>query len=61
MGTHNVTKMSMRYKNVDNGKDDAIALDWTFQVVKNYNVPGAMAMFTSNVGRTKEVFENSSN
>jgi hypothetical protein len=35
---------------------DAIAIDWTFQVVKNYNLPGAKAMFTANVGRTKEVF-----
>jgi hypothetical protein len=43
-------------QNVAIGKDDAIALDWTFQVVKNYNVPGAKAMFTANVGRTKEVF-----
>jgi hypothetical protein len=43
-------------QNVDIGKDDAIALDWTFQVVKNYNVPGAKAMFTANIGRTKEVF-----
>ena len=43
-------------QNVVIEKDDAIALDWTFQVVKNYNVPGAKAMFTANVGRTKEVF-----
>jgi hypothetical protein len=43
-------------QNVVIKKDDAIAIDWTFQVVKNYNVPGAKAMFTANVGRTKEVF-----
>jgi hypothetical protein len=29
--------------------------DWTFQVVKNYNLPGAKATFTANVGRTNEV------
>ena len=43
-------------QNVEIGEGDAIAIDWTFQVVKNYNLPGAKAMFTANVGRTKEVF-----
>jgi hypothetical protein len=43
-------------QNVKIGPCDAIAIDWTFQVVKNYNLPGAKAMFTANVGRTKEVF-----
>ena len=44
-------------QNVRVGASDAIAIDWTFQVVKNYsNLPGAKAMFTANVGRTKEVF-----
>jgi hypothetical protein len=43
-------------QNVKIGPDDAFALDWTFQVVKNYNLPGAKAMFTANVGRTNEVF-----
>jgi hypothetical protein len=43
-------------QNVEIGQDDAFALDWTFQVVKNYNLPGAKAMFTANVGRTNEVF-----
>ncbi len=43
-------------QNVNIGPDDAFALDWTFQVIKNYNLPGAKAMFTANVGRTNEVF-----
>jgi hypothetical protein len=43
-------------QNVVIKKDDAIALDWTLQVVNNYNVPGAKAMFTANIGKTKEVF-----
>jgi hypothetical protein len=43
-------------QNVKIGAGDAIAIDWTFQVVKNYNLPGAKAMFTANVGRTSEVF-----
>jgi hypothetical protein len=43
-------------QNVKIGPADAIALDWTFQVIKNYNLPGAKAMFTANVGRTNEVF-----
>ena len=39
------------------GPIDAIATDWTFQVFKSYsNFPGAKAMFTANIGRTKEVF-----
>jgi hypothetical protein len=43
-------------QNVQIREGDAIAIDWTFQVVKNYNLPGAKAMFTANVGRTKEAF-----
>jgi hypothetical protein len=44
-------------QNVKIGPFDAITIDWTyFQVIKNYNLPGAKAMFTANIGRTKEVF-----
>lgn len=40
------------------GKGNAItmAIDWTFQVVKNCNLPGTKAMFAANVRRTKDVF-----
>jgi hypothetical protein len=43
-------------QNVKIGPSDAIAIDWTFGVVKNYGGSGAKAMFTANVGRTNEVF-----
>jgi hypothetical protein len=43
-------------QNVEIQKGDTIAIDWTFQAVKNCNSPGAKAMFTANVGRKKEVF-----
>jgi hypothetical protein len=42
-------------QNVDVRKGDAIALDWTFQAVKNYKLPGAKAIFTANNGRTNEI------
>ena len=32
-----------------------IAFDWTFQAIKNYNLPGAKAIFTGNKGSTKEI------
>jgi hypothetical protein len=43
-------------QNVEIQKGDTITIDWTFQVVKNCNLPGAKAMLTANVRRTKEVF-----
>jgi hypothetical protein len=43
-------------QNVKIGPVDSIPLDWTFQVAKNYNLPGAKAIFTANVGRMNEVF-----
>jgi hypothetical protein len=42
--------------NVTISDGDAIACNWTFQVAKNYNLEGAKAIFTANVGRTNEVF-----
>jgi hypothetical protein len=55
-GYSNFDRNVREIQNVRVQKGDAIAIDWTFQVVKNYNLPGAKAMFTANVGRTKEVF-----
>jgi hypothetical protein len=37
-------------------KGDTVAFDWTFQVIKNYNLPGAKALFTANKGSTREIF-----
>jgi hypothetical protein len=36
-------------------EDEKVAFDWTFQTTKNYNLPGANAVFTSNKGSTKEI------
>jgi hypothetical protein len=55
-GYSNFDRNVREIQNVEIRKGDSIAIDWTFQVVKNYNLPGAKAMFTANVGRTKEVF-----
>ena len=35
-------------------KNELLAVDWTFQVLKNYNLP-AKCMFTMNKGSTKEI------
>jgi hypothetical protein len=42
-------------QSVEVGKQELVAIDWTFQVVKNYILPGAKAMFTMNKGSTKEI------
>ena len=34
---------------------DTVALDHTFQTLKNYNLPGSKALFTMNKGSTKEI------
>jgi hypothetical protein len=34
---------------------EKIAFDWTFQSIKNYNLPGSKAIFTGNKGSTKEI------
>jgi hypothetical protein len=43
-------------QNITISPGDAIACDWTFQSVKNYNIKGAKAVFTANVGKTNEIF-----
>jgi hypothetical protein len=55
-GHSNFDRNVREIQNMEIQKGDTIAIDWTFQVVKNCNLPGAKAMFTANVGRTKEVF-----
>ena len=42
-------------QNVTLEEGDMLACDWTFQAVKNYNLPGAKALFTMNKGSTKEI------
>jgi hypothetical protein len=36
-------------------ENEKVAFDWTFQTIKNYNLPGAKAIFTGNKGSTKEI------
>jgi hypothetical protein len=36
-------------------EEEKIAFDWTFQTTKNYNLPGANALFKGNKGSTKEI------
>jgi hypothetical protein len=55
-GYSNFDRNVREMQNVEIQKGDTIAIDWTFQAVKNCNSPGAKAMFIANVGRTKEVF-----
>jgi hypothetical protein len=33
-----------------------IACNWTFQAIKNFNLPGAKVIFTASVGKTNEIF-----
>jgi hypothetical protein len=42
-------------QSVDVSEDKKVAFDWTFQTIKNYNLPGANAVFTGNKGSTKEI------
>jgi hypothetical protein len=42
-------------QSVNVSQDDKVAFDWTFQTIKNYNLPGANAVFTGNKGTTKEI------
>ena len=42
-------------QSVEVGDEELVAIDWTFQVIKNYLLPGAKALFTMNKGSTKEI------
>jgi hypothetical protein len=42
-------------QSVNVSQDDKVAFDWTFQTIKNYNLPAANAVFTGNKGTTKEI------
>ena len=54
-GYSNKERYKREMQSVSIGPDEMSAIDWTFQVMKNYNLPGATAMFTWNKGSTKEV------
>ncbi|KAG7344511.1 hypothetical protein IV203_022519 [Nitzschia inconspicua] len=40
---------------VDVQPDEAVAFDWTFQLIKNYLLPGDKAAFTGIKGKTNEI------
>jgi hypothetical protein len=54
-GFSNFAQYEHEMQSVHVGIDDSIVFDWTFQTVKNYNLPGAKAVFTGNKGLTKEL------
>jgi hypothetical protein len=54
-GYSHLERNTRELQSVQVQKEDAISLDHTFQVVKNYKVSGAKAMLTINVGRTNEI------
>jgi hypothetical protein len=42
-------------QSVSVSENEKVAFDWTFQTIKNYNLPGTKAIFTGNKGSTKEI------
>lgn len=54
-GYSNFKRFECELQSVTVTKNDKIAIDHTFQSVKNYKLPGAKAIFTANKGSTKEI------
>ena len=54
-GFSNFDRYEREMQSVQVSDDDKVAFDWTFQTIKNYNLPGANAVFTGNKGSTKEI------
>jgi hypothetical protein len=42
-------------QSINGSENEKVAFDWTFQTIKNYNLPGAKAVFIGNKGSTKEI------
>ena len=51
----NFDRYEREMQSVNVRKSDKMAYDWTFQTMKNFNLPGAKAVFTGNKGSTKEI------
>ena len=51
----NVERYERELQSFQIEKKDIVSFDWTFQTIKNYNLPGAKCMFTGNKGSTKEI------
>jgi hypothetical protein len=54
-GHSNFDRYKREMQSVTVSKNEKVAFDWTFQTIKNYNLPGAKAVFTGNKGSTKEI------
>lgn len=54
-GFSNESRFNREIQAVSVEETDMVAIDWTFQVIKNYQLPGAHACFTSNKGSTSEI------
>ena len=54
-GYSHLERYERELQSVEVKQDELVAIDWTFAVVKNFNLPGAKAMFTMNKGSTKEL------
>ena len=54
-GFSNFERYEREMQSVVVDSDEKIAIDWTFQPLKNYILPGAKAIFTVNKGSTKEM------
>ena len=51
----NFDRYEREMQSVNVSENEKVAFDWTFQTIKNYNLPGAKAVFTGNKGSTKEI------
>jgi hypothetical protein len=54
-GFSNFDRYNREMQSVNVSEEEKVAYDWTFQTIKNYNLPGAKAVFTGNKGSTKEI------
>jgi hypothetical protein len=54
-GYSNKERYNRELQSVNIENDDIVAYDHTFQVLKNYSLKGAKALFTGMTGKTKEV------
>jgi len=54
-GYSHLERYERELQSVEVRENELVAIDWTFAVVKNFNLPGAKAMFTMNKGSTKEI------
>ena len=54
-GFSNFARYEREMQSVTVCTGENVAFDWTFQTIKNYNLPGAKAVFTGNKGSTNEI------